>query len=172
MKIYVGSITQVPTDAIVNAVDTDFSPGGGVARWIAKEGGKQIFQEAVKFAPGRVGISYQTSAGSLKAKAVFHIPTVDWNKNIRLTIPEIHDIVVATIERAIEVGFKSITFPLLGAGTLKLDEKEVASEIIDAIKSMEQYHDGFVGNIAVLNDQFLEAIRSFIPDSVEIIYLK
>jgi len=77
MKVYIGDITLVEADVLVNAADTDFTPGGGLARWIAKQGGEEIFKEAQRFSPGEVGNAYSTNAGKLKTKAVFHIPTIN-----------------------------------------------------------------------------------------------
>lgn len=171
MRVYIGDITKVATDVIVNAADTDFTPGGGIARWIAKEGGKEIFKEAEKFSPGVVGKIYPTSAGTLKAKSVFHIPTVDWKKDQRITFPEIHTTVVAAIEKALELGYFSITFPLLAAGTLKLDEKKVAGEISDAVIHMEEEKPNLTGALCVLTKSIYENIADVLPKDVEIIEL-
>lgn len=171
MKVYIGDITKVNTDVIVNAADADFTPGGGIARWITKEGGKEIFKEAEKFAPGTVGKVYPTSAGKLKAKSVFHIPTVDWKKDQRMTLPEIHTTVVVAIEKALELGYSSITFPLLAAGTLKLDERKVAEEISDAIIHMEVEKPDLTGALCVLTKSVYENIADALPKDIEIIEL-
>lgn len=171
MKLYIGDITKVDTDVIVNAADTDFTPGGGIARWIAKEGGEEIFTEATKYAPGVVGQVYPTSAGKLKAKSVFHIPTVDWKKDRKITLPEIHTTVVIAIEKVLELGHSTITFPLLGAGTIKLDEAKVAEEISDAIIHMEEEKPNLTGALCVLTKDIYENIASALPKDVEIIEL-
>ncbi len=171
MKLYIGDIMKVDANVIVNAADADFTPGGGIARWIAKEGGEEIFKEAVKFAPGQVGKVYPTSAGKLKAKSVFHIPTVNWKTDQRLTIPEIHSIVVVALEKALEAGYTSIVFPLLGAGTLKLDEAKVAEEIADAIIHMEEEKPNLSGALCVLNKGIYKNIKNILPKDIEVIEL-
>ncbi|MBU1112630.1 MAG: macro domain-containing protein [Candidatus Omnitrophica bacterium] len=71
-----GDITEVTTEAIVNAANNRFLMGGGVAGIIKKKGGKIIEEEAVKQGPLRVGESVITSAGKLKAKYVIHSATM------------------------------------------------------------------------------------------------
>ncbi len=171
MRVYIGDITKVDTDVIVNASDTDFTPGGGIARWIAKEGGEEIFKEAEKYASGQVGKVYPTTAGKLKAKSIFHIPTVNWKKDQKITLPEIHSIVVVALEKTMGLGYASITFPLLGAGTLKLDEVKVTEEIADAIIHMEEEKPNLVGAICVLTKATYDAVKSALPKNIEVIEL-
>ena len=173
MKIYIGDITKISdSDVIVNAADTNFTPGGGIARWIAKEGGQEIFKEAQKYTPGEVGKVYPTNAGKLKVKKVFHIPTIDWKKNRRIKIPEIHTICIIAIEEALKQKMKSIVFPLLGAGTLGLDEKKVANEISEAIIHMEKENPKFTGAICILNKQTYNKIKEALPNKIKMVNLE
>ena len=171
MKLYIGDITKVKADVIVNAADSDFTPSGGVSHWIDKEGGKEIFKEAIKYTPGKVGVTYPTTAGSLNAKAVFHIPTVDWKKGYKITIPEIHDTVVGAMEKLREMKLKSIVFPLLGGGTLKLDSRQVVEEMSDAIiHTKEDFHE-LDGAICVFTKQVYDDIKDVLPTETEVIEL-
>lgn len=163
MKIYVGDIAKIKTDVIVNAADTDFTPGGGIARWIFKQAGK----EALTCAPGKVGEVCVTGGGSLPVKSIFHIPTVDWKKDRRITVPEIHTTVTIAINKALELGYKSIVFPLLGAGTLGLSAKEVAEETMEAILHMEE-EAKFEGGLSVFNKDVLDEIKGVVPANISV----
>jgi O-acetyl-ADP-ribose deacetylase (regulator of RNase III) len=171
MKVYVGDITKIDgVDVIVNSADTDFTPGGGIARWIAKEGGKEIFKEAQQYAAeGKVGRLYPTNAGELQAKRVYHIPTVNWETDEKLKMAQVHTSVVVALEKALEEGLSSVVFPLLGSGTLKMDESEVAHEIVEGIVHMEEENKGLEGSLCVLQKSVYETIKGVLPDEVEVV---
>jgi len=67
-----GDITQVETDAIVNAANSGLWMGAGVAGAIKRAGGKGIEDDAVRQGPVAVGEAVVTSAGTLKARYVIH----------------------------------------------------------------------------------------------------
>ncbi|MAZ40699.1 Appr-1-p processing protein [bacterium] len=169
MKIYVGDITNAPVDVIVNASDADFTPGGGLARWIEKKAGKKVFQEVQKNSPGAIGEVFSSGPGNLKAKAIYHIPTINWQTKAKLSLPEVQQTTVKALEMAIADGYKSIVFPLLAAGTVGLKEEEVAQEISDAILLIEEQNEGFLGGVSVLSSEVYERIKSSLPRGIEII---
>lgn len=71
-----GDITEVDTEVIVNAANTHFQMGGGVAGAIKRKGGRVIEEEAQKQGPVEVGEAVLTSAGNLGAKYVIHAVTM------------------------------------------------------------------------------------------------
>jgi len=64
-----GDITEVESEAIVNAANNQFFMGGGVAGAIKRVGGRVIEKEARSKGPVNVGEAIITSAGNLKAIA-------------------------------------------------------------------------------------------------------
>jgi len=133
VKIVVGDITEFQGDAIVNPANSYGYMGGGVALAIKMRGGKVIENEAVRQAPIPIGGAVVTTGGFLKVKAVVHAPTV-----VRLgdrSSPEnVYKATKAALEKAIERGFKSIAFPLMGAGVGGVPPKEAARSMYSAIK--------------------------------------
>lgn len=130
IKIIKGDIAKVEADVIVNATNTTLKHGGGVAAVIVRVGGNVIQEESDKigFVPiGGVGV---TSAGNLKAKKVFHISTIDWESGKKATLEDIKMGTKAALDKAEELKFKTIAFPLLGAGVVGLSEDKVLSAII------------------------------------------
>jgi len=65
-------ITEMDTDAIVNAANSQLILGGGVAGAIRKKGGPTIQEECNKRGPTFVGGAVLTTGGDLKAKYVIH----------------------------------------------------------------------------------------------------
>jgi O-acetyl-ADP-ribose deacetylase (regulator of RNase III) len=72
LELVQGDITELATDAIVNAANAQLVLGGGVAGAIRRKGGPQIQDHCNKIGPIRVGKAAITTAGNLKAKHVIH----------------------------------------------------------------------------------------------------
>jgi O-acetyl-ADP-ribose deacetylase (regulator of RNase III) len=72
LELVQGDITELATDAIVNAANAQLVLGGGVAGAIRRKGGPEIQAHCDKIGPIRVGQAAITTAGNLKAKHVIH----------------------------------------------------------------------------------------------------
>ncbi|MHC4293024.1 MAG: macro domain-containing protein [Planctomycetota bacterium] len=72
LEVLEGDITEMETDVIVNAANTQLVLGGGVAGAIRKKGGPAIQEECNKIGGTYVGGTAITTAGNLKAKHVIH----------------------------------------------------------------------------------------------------
>ena len=72
LELTKGDITELPTDAIVNAANAGLILGGGVAGAIRKKAGPSIQAECNKIGKTFVGGAVITTAGTLKAKYVIH----------------------------------------------------------------------------------------------------
>src|SRR5579863_3154894 len=67
-----GDLTEMDTEAIVNAANNDLQHGGGVAGVIRRKGGPVIQEESNEIGSIPVGGAAITSGGKLKAKYVIH----------------------------------------------------------------------------------------------------
>ncbi len=67
-----GDITELNSDVIVNAANSQLIMGGGVAGAIRRKGGIKIQEECNKIGGTYVGGAVITTGGSLKAKHVIH----------------------------------------------------------------------------------------------------
>jgi len=72
LELLDGDITEMDTDAIVNAANAQLVLGGGVAGAIRQKGGLAIQQECDKIGGTFVGGAVITTSGKLKAKYVIH----------------------------------------------------------------------------------------------------
>ncbi|HDD36307.1 MAG: macro domain-containing protein [Archaeoglobaceae archaeon] len=132
IETFLGDITKLEVDAIVNAANTRLYMGGGVAGAIKRAGGKEIEEEAVKKGPIKIGEAVETTAGKLKAKYVIHSPTMeldfktDENK-IRLAMK-------AALKKADELGIESIAFPALGTGVGGFPKDKAAKVMVEELK--------------------------------------
>ncbi len=72
LELLDGDITEMDTDAIVNAANSMLVLGGGVAGAIRRKGGMAIQMECLKIGRTPVGGAAITTGGKLKAKHVIH----------------------------------------------------------------------------------------------------
>jgi O-acetyl-ADP-ribose deacetylase (regulator of RNase III) len=72
LELVEGDITEVQSDAIVNAANAHLTLGGGVAGAIRRKGGPEIQKECNKIGGTFVGGAVITTGGNLKARYVIH----------------------------------------------------------------------------------------------------
>ncbi len=67
-----GDLTEIDTDAIVNAANNDLRLGGGLAGVIRRKAGEAVQRECDAIGTIPVGGAAITSAGKLKARHIIH----------------------------------------------------------------------------------------------------
>lgn len=127
-----GDITQLATDAIVNAANNHLWMGAGVAGAIKRAGGAEIEREAVSKGPIPVGEAVATGAGHLKARYVIHAAVM--GQDLRTDAEKIHAAIANSLKRADELELKSIAFPALGTGVGGFSYCQAAEVMIRAIR--------------------------------------
>ncbi|MFH1539595.1 MAG: macro domain-containing protein, partial [bacterium] len=72
IELVQGDITEMETDAIINAANAALVLGGGVAGAIRRKGGPRIQEECDRIGGTFVGGAVITTGGNLKARHVIH----------------------------------------------------------------------------------------------------
>jgi len=124
LELAKGDITEMQTDAIVNAANAQLVLGGGVAGAIRKKGGPKIQEECNKIGGTFVGGAVITSGGNLKAKFVIHAvgPRMgEGNEDEKLKNATLNSLKVAD-----ENQLKSISFPAISTGIFGFPIKRCA----------------------------------------------
>ncbi|MHC4121413.1 MAG: macro domain-containing protein [Planctomycetota bacterium] len=109
-----GDITEMETDAVVNAANARLVMGGGVAGAIRKKGGPSIQADCDRIGGTFVGGAVITTAGNLKARHVIHAvgPRMgEGNEDEKLKNATLNSLKVAD-----ENNLRSISFPAISAG--------------------------------------------------------
>jgi O-acetyl-ADP-ribose deacetylase (regulator of RNase III) len=122
IELWNGDICDLEVDAIVNAASTALWMSTGVGGALKRRGGDAIEFAAVRQGPVRLGGAVVTTPGTLAAGAVIHAVSLDSNR--RTSAEAIASAVRSALERAREIGARSIAFPALGTGVggFPLDE--------------------------------------------------
>ena len=134
-----GDILQQKVDAIVNPWNRNIIPWWllwpqGVSGAIKRQGGYSPFKEVAKYGPIPLGEARITSAGALKFKAIIHVAGINifW----LATKASITDSVISAMKLAEKYQFKSIAFPLIGAGSGNRGKQFSKSTMLNAFKNL------------------------------------
>src|SRR5207237_7286804 len=109
-----GDLTEMDTDAIVNAANNDLILGAGVAGAIRRKGGEEIQRECDAIGSIPVGYAAITSGGKLKAKHVIHAASMSLGGPT--TAETLRRSTAHALRIANERGLKTIAFPAVGTG--------------------------------------------------------
>jgi len=114
LELVEDDITEMDTDAIVNAANEQLVLGGGVAGAIRRKGGPQIQAECDRIGSTFVGGAVITTGGNLKARYVIHAvgPRMGEGDEDR----KLHDATVNSLKLADEHNLTSLAFPAISTG--------------------------------------------------------
>jgi O-acetyl-ADP-ribose deacetylase (regulator of RNase III) len=114
LELVRGDITEMETDAIVNAANAQLVLGGGVAGAIRKKGGTAIQEECNRIGGTQVGGAVITTGGNLKAKHVIHAvgPRMGEGDEDR----KLRDATLNSLKIADQHHLEGISFPAISTG--------------------------------------------------------
>jgi O-acetyl-ADP-ribose deacetylase len=124
IEILRGDLTEMDTDAIVNAANNELQLGGGVAGAIRRKGGPRIQSECNEVGPVPVGGAAITSGGSLKARFVIHAASMQLGG--RATAHSLRSATAHSLRIAAQKGLKTMAFPAVGTGIAGFPLQECA----------------------------------------------
>ena len=114
LELMEGDITELDTDAIVNAANSSLKMGGGVAGAILRKGGYEIQEECDRIGYCPVGGAVITTGGKLKAKYVIHAVGPRWGEGDE--DEKLKNATLNSLKLADERGLKSIALPAISTG--------------------------------------------------------
>ena len=134
-----GDITEMDTDAIVNAANQNLVLGAGVAGAIRSKGGPSIQEQCNLIGGAAVGGAAITAGGNLKAGFVIHAvgPRMgEGNEDKKLA-----DATRNSLNLAKEKGLSSIAFPAISTGIFGFPKERCArimlTTVVETLKKEE-----------------------------------
>jgi len=131
LELLEADITEMETDAIVNAANANLILGGGVAGAIRRKGGPEIQKECNTTGGTFVGGAVITGAGNLKAKHVIHAvgPRMgEGNEDEKLKSATLNSLKLAD-----EKKLKSISFPAISTGIFGFPIRRCAEIMLQTV---------------------------------------
>ncbi len=145
VRLVDGDLLDQDVEVIVNAWNRNLIPWWlllpqGVSRAIKRRGGKEPFREVDRKGMIPLGGAVETGAGKLPFKAIIHVAGIGllW----RSSEWSIRESVRNAMALAKRNGYRSIAFPLIGAGSGGGRAERVRDWMQDELKSIE--FDGLV----------------------------
>lgn len=134
-RIYVveGDLTEQRVDAIVNAANSALVLGAGVAGAIRSRGGASIQQQCDALGPIEVGEAAVTGAGELPARYVIHAAGMP--PGGQATEASIAASTRRSLERAEDLGCRSVALPAIGAGIGGFPLQRCAELMLDVARA-------------------------------------
>ena len=156
VRLVMGDITEMATDAIVNAANSSLMGGGGVDGAIHRKGGPKILAECRKIRETEwpdglpAGKAVLTSGGNLKAKFVIHTVGPVWQGGARHEPEILTSAYENSLRTAVANGLRSVAFPSISTGAYGYPVAAASRIAVKTIKAFLKKEDSFAEVIFVL----------------------
>lgn len=147
IKIIVGDITKLPTEAIVNAANKTLLGGGGVDGAIHRAAGKGLLQECKTLGGCETGHCKMTGAYNLPCKKVIHAVGPVWHGGCHGEDKLLASCYDSALKIAEENELSSIAFPCISTGVYGFPKEEAARIALHTI--FTHIRDSYGGQVVV-----------------------
>ena len=170
-QIIRNDITKVKADAIVNTANPRPVVGGGTDYAIHTAAGPELLEARQEIGDIMLGCSVATPAFRLPAKYVLHTVSPAWIDGAHdeeLLLRRAYD---AALQLAVELGCRSVAFPLMAAGTYAFPHDLALSIAIGAFTDFLLEHEMRIDLVLFNTEAFRLAgslfsdLKSFIDDN-------
>jgi len=142
IELIKGDITNMVTDAIVNAANSSLLGGGGVDGAIHRKGGKAILEECIKIRNKQggcpAGQAVITTGGDLPCQYVIHTVGPVWNGGANNEAELLRSCYTSSLNIAMANHIKTIAFPNISTGIYHFPKDRAARIAIDAVRSFPE----------------------------------
>ncbi|MEM0111511.1 MAG: O-acetyl-ADP-ribose deacetylase [Candidatus Parvarchaeota archaeon] len=156
IRLIQGDITEMETDAIVNAANPSLMGGGGVDGAIHRKGGPKILEEckrirATEYPDGLpTGKAVITTGGNLKAKYVIHTVGPVWRGGKSGEAELLAEAYRNSLKLAVSKGIKTIAFPSISTGAYGYPIDEASRIALSTVKDFLEKENGLEEVVFVL----------------------
>jgi O-acetyl-ADP-ribose deacetylase (regulator of RNase III) len=137
IETWLGDITTLEVDAIVNAANERLAPGGGVCGAIHRAAGPELAEECARVGPCATGDAIATSGYELPARWVIHAVGPVWHGGDGGEVELLASSYRRSIEVADELGATSIGFPAISTGIFGFPAELAARTAVASLRIVE-----------------------------------
>jgi len=156
LRLVQGDITEMETDAIVNAANPSLMGGGGVDGAIHRKGGPKILEECKRIRASEwpnglpTGKAVITTGGNLKAKYVIHTVGPVWQGGKSGEAELLAEAYRNSLKLAASKGLKTIAFPSISTGAYGYPVEKASRIALSTVKEFLEKEDKLEEVILVL----------------------
>ena len=133
IRLEKGDITQMSTDAIVNAANATLLGGGGVDGAIHRAAGSELLAECKTLNGCKTGSSKVTGGYELSAKYVVHTVGPVWKGGGHNEPALLASCYRSCLDIASQYGLKSIAFPAISTGAYRFPREQATKIAIQSV---------------------------------------
>ncbi|MBZ6493766.1 macro domain-containing protein [Natrinema longum] len=162
-----GDIAAQSADALVNAAGTSLEMGSGVAGALRRGAGEAINEEATETGPVDLGEVAVTDAYDLNAEYVIHAAAMPHYGNGQATAESIREATRNALEKADDLGCRSLVVPALGCGVAGFETAEGAELIVE---ELDRYEPDTLEDVRFIaySDEEYETIRAVTAEGSDV----
>ena len=150
IEFFVGDITELPVDAIVNAANKSLLGGGGVDGAIHRAAGKELLEECRKFHGCETGEAVITKGYNLPAQHVIHTVGPIYS-GAKEDAEQLFECYYNSLELAARYHLHSIAFPGISTGVYGYPKDEAAEVALTAILNWFNEHEKYGMRVIIVN---------------------
>jgi O-acetyl-ADP-ribose deacetylase (regulator of RNase III) len=132
IRLLRGDLTTAQAEAIINSSNNDLVLGGGVSGAISRVAGPAVQEECHKIGTIPLGTAAVTGAGNLSAKWLIHAAVN--LLGLWADAKSVRNAMRSALQKAAELGVKTVALPALGTGTGALPVARCADILIEEIQ--------------------------------------
>ena len=168
MKLVLGDITKMNTDAIVNAAATDLRPCEGICQAIYNAADtKQLLAACKKIGHCPMGRAVITPSFGLPCKYIIHVAGAGWYSGHANERQLFQDCYTNALLKAYAYHCKTVSVPLMFSGSLHIPRAEALKLVGDVVARFQNSYSGMEIQLVVFKQSIYDLAEKVLQKELD-----